>query len=202
LGNLGARWGKLRIQVNQAYPRRSLIAYGSPLQWAGTAVFFLLKYGAQVRADIEGAAAMIEFREDTTPMIQTSDPRSFHDGDTGAASGPVANVDPQHILRTSIEQMVAAAFRLDEELLRLPTRGRKNVALARQTAMYLAHTVCGLTLTETGDLFQRDRTTVAHACQVIEDRREDPTFDRAIDMLERSARIVQFHAAGTVGARS
>ena len=43
---------------------------------------------------------------------------------------------------------------------------------------------CGLSLTETGRLFQRDRTTVAHACGVIEDRRDDPIFDRALDLLE------------------
>lgn len=130
-------------------------------------------------------------------MAQNSEVR----GQSGLAGtcpdglAPAPGVDQRDILRSSIEQMVAAAYRLDEQLLRLPTRGRKHVALARQTAMYLAHTVCEMTLTETGQLFERDRTTVAHACAVIEDRREDPAFDRAIDMLERSARIIQFHAS-------
>jgi chromosomal replication initiation ATPase DnaA len=68
--------------------------------------------------------------------------------------------------------------------LRGSTRGRAKVALARQVAMYLAHVGCGLSLTETGRLFGRDRTTVAHACGVIEDRRDDPLFDRALDLLE------------------
>ncbi len=68
--------------------------------------------------------------------------------------------------------------------LRRTTRGRANVALARQVAMYLAHVGCGLSLTEAGRLFGRDRTTVAHACGVIEDRRDDPAFDRALDLLE------------------
>jgi chromosomal replication initiation ATPase DnaA len=68
--------------------------------------------------------------------------------------------------------------------LRRATRGRAKVALARQVAMYLAHVGCGLSLTETGRLFARDRTTVAHACGVVEDRRDDPTFDRALDLLE------------------
>ncbi len=48
----------------------------------------------------------------------------------------------------------------------------------------LAHVMCGLTLTEVGLLFGRDRTTVAHACAVVEDRRDDPVFDRALDLLE------------------
>lgn len=50
--------------------------------------------------------------------------------------------------------------------------------------MYIAHVGCGLSLTQTGRLFDRDRTTVAHACGVIEDRRDDPMFDRVLDLLE------------------
>jgi chromosomal replication initiation ATPase DnaA len=50
--------------------------------------------------------------------------------------------------------------------------------------MYLAHVSCGLTLTEVGHLFARDRTTVAHACIVVEDRRDEVPFDRALDLLE------------------
>lgn len=50
--------------------------------------------------------------------------------------------------------------------------------------MYLAHVACGLPLAEVGRLFSRDRTTVAHACALIEDRRDDPTFDRALAVLE------------------
>ena len=75
-------------------------------------------------------------------------------------------------------------FGVGQEDFRRITRGRANVALARQVAMYLAHVVCGMTLTDTGRLFGRDRTTVAHACGVIEDRRDDPLFDRALDLLE------------------
>lgn len=51
-------------------------------------------------------------------------------------------------------------------------------------AMYLAHTGLGYTMSEVGHLFSRDRTTVAHACQVIEDRRDDPMFDHTLDLLE------------------
>jgi chromosomal replication initiation ATPase DnaA len=64
------------------------------------------------------------------------------------------------------------------------TRGKAPVALARQAAMYLAHIACGLSFTDVGLVFGRDRTTVAHACRVIEDRRDDPVFDRALELLE------------------
>jgi hypothetical protein len=41
-----------------------------------------------------------------------------------------------------------------------------------------------LSLTDVGQIFARDRTTVAHACAVIEDRRDDPVFDRALELME------------------
>ena len=33
----------------------------------------------------------------------------------------------------------------------------------------------------------RDRTTVGHACQVVEDRRDEPAFDAFVATLERLA---------------
>jgi chromosomal replication initiation ATPase DnaA len=50
--------------------------------------------------------------------------------------------------------------------------------------MYLAHVAYGLTHTEIGRLFARSRKTVAHACALIEDRREEAPFDRSLDLLE------------------
>lgn len=88
------------------------------------------------------------------------------------------------VSREAIEHAVAHVFGIAGRDLRRTTRGRAKVALARQVAMYLAHVGCGLSLTETGRLFERDRTTVAHACGVIEDRRDDPLFDRVLDLLE------------------
>jgi Bacterial dnaA protein helix-turn-helix len=93
-------------------------------------------------------------------------------------------------LRILLEQAVAAGFGVDPALLRRPTRGRRRVAQARQAAMYLAHVCCGLSLTEAGRLFDRDRTTAAHACQVVEFLREEMEFDKALALLERIVRIV------------
>jgi chromosomal replication initiation ATPase DnaA len=50
--------------------------------------------------------------------------------------------------------------------------------------MYLAHVTFGLSLAQTGRLFLRDRTTVAHACRVVEDLRDDPVMDEALRVLE------------------
>ena len=50
-------------------------------------------------------------------------------------------------------------------------------------AMYLAHVAFRLSFTQVGRLFGRDRTTVAHACGVIEDLRDDQIIDRALTVL-------------------
>jgi chromosomal replication initiation ATPase DnaA len=90
--------------------------------------------------------------------------------------------------RLAIEVSVARVFAIQADDLRSLTRGRAHVALARQAAMYLAHIVCGLSLTEVGKLFQRDRTTVSHACALIEDQRDDEVFDQLLELLERVTR--------------
>jgi len=100
-----------------------------------------------------------------------------HSARSDACRSPVAS-------RAAIEQAVVQVFGVGHADLHHLTRGRAKVALARQVAMYLAHVACGLSMTDTGRLFGRDRTTVAHACGVIEDRRDDPLFDRALDLLE------------------
>ena len=101
---------------------------------------------------------------------------------------PAQVVGERH-LRSVLEQAVAPAFRVPATDLWAETRGSPNSAFARQVAMYLAHVGCGLSLTEVGRLFARDRTTVAHACELIEDRRDDRGFDRALELLEGVVRL-------------
>jgi chromosomal replication initiation ATPase DnaA len=108
----------------------------------------------------------------------------------GRKRGTRSTRQPASRLSSILVQAVAGVFDVELALLRGPTRGRARVALARQVAMYLAHVGCGLSLTETGNLFERDRTTVAYACHIVEARREDPTFDQAIGLLERVITIL------------
>lgn len=100
--------------------------------------------------------------------------------DPALRCGPIHGDVP---IRKIIDRAMAHVFAVAEADLYKPSRGKARVALARQVAMYVAHVACGLSFTEIGQLFERDRTTVAHACGVIEDRREDPVFDRALDLL-------------------
>jgi chromosomal replication initiation ATPase DnaA len=85
-----------------------------------------------------------------------------------------------------LETLVAATFAVPVNELRAGTRRRKPVAFARQSAMYLAHIVLGLSYAEVGRIFGRDRTTAAHACRVIEERRDDPLLDLVLSALEHT----------------
>ena len=87
-------------------------------------------------------------------------------------------------LRKVIDPAVAIVFEVELQDLGAATRRSPRAAFARQVAMYLAHVVCGLSMTEVGALFSRDRTTVAHACEVVEDRRDDPDLDGCLERLE------------------
>ena len=82
------------------------------------------------------------------------------------------------------EVAIAAAIRIPLAGLRAAGRGRKSIALARQTAMYLAHVAFGLSLTRVSICFGRDRTTVRHACALIEDCRDDPALEFGLAALE------------------
>jgi chromosomal replication initiation ATPase DnaA len=78
----------------------------------------------------------------------------------------------------------ASVYAVDMRELAAPTRGRASVAAARGLAVYLQHVVFGASLSACGRAFGRDRASVRHACARVEDRRDDPRFDRAVARLE------------------
>lgn len=98
-----------------------------------------------------------------------------------------------------VAAVVASAFRIRPEAMRDAHRGPARVAFARQVAIYLSHTRLGLTYAAAGSVFGRDRTTAAHACRTVEDKREDPTLDAILDCLERAVDVWPFAAGGRRG---
>lgn len=68
------------------------------------------------------------------------------------------------------------------------TRGSAEAAFARQIAMYLTHVAFEMSLSRVALAFGRDRSTVAHACHLVEDRRDDTEFDATLDRLEQALR--------------
>ena len=113
-----------------------------------------------------------------SPMISGNAKPAFEP----VAEAPEASRDAQ--MRLAIEVAVGRVFGVESDAIEHASRGVARVALARQVAMDLAHVGCGLSLTAAGQSFGRDRTTVAHACLIVEDRRDDPAFDQILDLLE------------------
>jgi len=108
--------------------------------------------------------------------------------------GPVAAVrarpwkrrtqPPRADAQTRVLQAVEMAFAVSRHDLCAATRGRCDIAFARQTGMYLARVALGMTLSGAGHLFGRDRTTCSHACRIVEDLRDDPGFDALLHEME------------------
>ncbi|MCS0501057.1 helix-turn-helix domain-containing protein [Ancylobacter mangrovi] len=65
----------------------------------------------------------------------------------------------------------------------------RPVSATRALAMYLAHVGLGLPMSAVGRAFGRHRSTVAHACRTVEERRETARWDRKVSELE--ARMIR-----------
>lgn len=130
------------------------------------------------------------------------------------AAGPhVIEAPPGHPaelplpLAPGVRPVCAAIRQLTEELYRaiggMGGQGvdrRRALCHVRQISMYVCHVSLGLSFTDIGRAFGRDRTTVAHACQVVEDRRDDKAYDGFVAALERvAARLVEEREGFTHG---
>lgn len=91
---------------------------------------------------------------------------------------------PEQRLCDLVALVTAAAFAVPVGELAASTRRSPYIAFARQSAMYLAHVAFGLSYSEIGRGFHRDRTTAAYACRLVEDRRDDPAIDAVLGALE------------------
>lgn len=80
--------------------------------------------------------------------------------------------------------LVAYALQLSSEDIMTQRRGAADVAYGRQIAMYIVYVGFGISLARVAAAFGRDRSTVAHACHQVEDRRDDPRLDDWLDALE------------------
>ena len=88
------------------------------------------------------------------------------------------------IAATLVERVVSLEMGVSVDALHARTRSIAQVAFARQVAMYLAHTIFKITQSDIGERFARDRTTVRHACERVEDRRDDAAFEARLVAME------------------
>lgn len=81
--------------------------------------------------------------------------------------------------------VVAQVYGVTVEEMRKPTRGRPHVARARQIAIHLARSVFAMSHRQLAREFARDRSTIHHACHLIEGMREASTeFDSNLRWIE------------------
>lgn len=126
-----------------------------------------------------------------TATKQMQDMSSESDGLAGGAGvnaarrlSPLADERAAELCECVLD-IVAALFNVSGRELRETGRSAMGVARVRQIGMYVAHVILGLNMTEVGRGFGRDRTTVQHACHLVEDMRDDDDFDRIVNMVER-----------------
>jgi hypothetical protein len=85
----------------------------------------------------------------------------------------------------AVIDITAALFDVPGRELRRSGRSTADINRARQIAMYVAHVVLRVSMRDVGLGFGRDRTTVVHACHLIEDLRDDAEFDGVVTTVER-----------------
>ncbi len=117
---------------------------------------------------------------------------------TGSALAHQARFDPQMRDKNRLDRHVAlcermidiaaAFFAVDSRDVRDLARSSSEVARVRQVAMYVTHVVLGLRLTDIGRGFGRNRSTVMHACHLVEEMRDDADFERIVQRFEAIAR--------------
>jgi chromosomal replication initiation ATPase DnaA len=88
---------------------------------------------------------------------------------------------------SELQPLIARLCRIPVDEL-LGKGGDARVKFARQTAMYLMHVVCGVSLTDIAEAFGRTRPTASDACHRIEDLRDDSRFDQHLTRLEELLR--------------
>ena len=96
--------------------------------------------------------------------------------------GSQQRIDKNHAYLAA--SLVGYALELKAENILVPDRGSREMVQARQVAMYLSHVGLEMSLSRVANAFERDRSTVAHACHKIEEMRDEAKFDAWLEALE------------------
>jgi chromosomal replication initiation ATPase DnaA len=116
-----------------------------------------------------------------------------HNGEKPAHASPVTDRVIQGSERNialcdRMIDIAGAVYCVPTRELRATARSTQEIARIRQIAMYVSHVVLGMSMTDVGKGYGRDRTTVLHACHLVEDLRDDCDFDALVQRLETVAR--------------
>ncbi|MCD2175559.1 helix-turn-helix domain-containing protein [Rhizobium sp. C4] len=92
---------------------------------------------------------------------------------------------PERVICQSVRLMTAEFLFVSGDRIGMRRERRRLACHIRQIAMYVCHVALQMRMTTIGEGFGRDRSTVAHACAVVEDRRDDRDFDEFVSAIER-----------------
>jgi hypothetical protein len=125
------------------------------------------------------------------PALEWTPPTASGEDDASEATPPLT---PERRLLCMIVRQ------LTEELLRATglendqDPGRRATSHVRQVAMYVCHVAYSMPMGQVAQAFGRDRSTVGHACRMVEDRRDDRAYDTFVAIVERMASAVHLLA--------
>lgn len=122
---------------------------------------------------------LMSLRRNNTAIVESED------SDRQLTSICEANPERRLMICDAVIDLAAAFFNVCSKQLRRPGRCVQSISRVRQIAMYISHTGLGLTMTDVGKGFCRDRTTVMHACHQIEDLRDNDEFDHIVEQFNR-----------------
>lgn len=119
--------------------------------------------------------------------VSASDPASLGCPEDAARRAAFVDAVRCRVIWRLVAELFASAC--DRDLPEGAARRRPRCHM-RQIAMYLSHVVLSVPYRTIATAFHRDRTTVVHACSVVEDRRDDAGYDRFVEQCERCIKAV------------
>ena len=182
------KWGAiLDLQVPDIETRKAIIytkLQGYETHVSQDVIDFLAKSVTTNVRELEGVITSLLAKSSLADMNITLDLARQ------ALGAVVAQSITHELSIDAIEEMVAAFFQVTLEQLKGKTR-KKEIAIARQFAMYLTKEYTDLPLKAIGWHFgKRDHSTVIHACKVVPIKVEQEesykkTFDEIIKRIEQ-----------------
>ncbi|MEW7007785.1 hypothetical protein AB2J24_08250 [Lentilitoribacter sp. EG35] len=92
-------------------------------------------------------------------------------------------VDLPQILQSVVHEL------LDLKYSNSRATATKRKTHVRQVVIYVLNVNFGIPMRQLAKMFNLNRSTIAYTCQTIEDRRDNPNYDRFVSAVERIAML-------------
>lgn len=106
------------------------------------------------------------------------------------SSAASSGLSERRIVCMVVRQLTAELLGVVGDRAEVRRARRRASCHVRQISMYVCHVALSMPYGEIAEAFGVDRTTVSHACHVVEDRRDDAAFDTFVSTVERLAEAV------------